>query len=417
MPEYVMDEALLDNPLHVLLDPAVRRNPHPTLAKLREQSPLWTSNGSLIVGDYRNCFDAMRNPALGNNTLASPGLQGVIPSQRKALLDSIFFMDPPDHGRQRRLISKAFTPRITARYRGWIQGIVDDLFAQFVEAGEFDGVTDFANTLSMRVICELLDIPSADVDMLKEWSDQLALATEFPSLVAGFGNAAMFSPAEFDLVDRTAALIHAYFADLIHKRRRNPGEDLVSSLIQTEDRGQSLARHEVTNVLITLFAAAHESVTNLVSNGLLALSRHPDQLARLRADPSIGPLLVEEVLRYDAPVQLVARVALEPTRIGEAEVPAGTIVILLVAAGNRDEAEFTGADQFQADRRTTSMQLSFGAGAHFCIGSSLTKLEAEIAFQTVAERLGEFEVDEESLVYRRHIVVRGLSSMTVRFRP
>jgi cytochrome P450 len=417
MYEYLPVDELKDNPLHVLLDPQMRRDPHPILAKLRAVSPLPTNDGSVIVGDYKNCLAVMRNPAMGNDTLASEGLKGVVPiGGAQEVLDSIFFMDPPDHGRQRRLISKAFTPRITARYEPWIQGIVDDLFETFIDRGSFDAVSDYANTMSMRMICELLAVPMDDLDMLKEWSDQLALATEFPTLVAGFRSAAMYPPEEFTLVDRTAAAMHAYFADLIHKRRKNPGDDLVSSLIQTEDRGQTLARHEVTNVLVTLFAAAHESVTNLISNGILALHRHPDQLAQFRADPSIGPLLVEEVLRYDAPVQLTARVALAPTRIGELDIEPGTIAVLLLAAANRDEAEFPEADTFKANRRTRSMQLSFGAGPHFCIGSSLTKLQAELALRAVAERLTEFEVEEESLVYRRHVVVRGLQSMIVRFR-
>src|SRR5262249_50954392 len=248
-------------------------------ARLRAASPYPPPAGSLFYGRTQHCVDVITNPAMGSDTLGSPGLRGVLPGERHDVLDSIFFMDPPDHARQRRLISKAFTPRLTAQYEPWIQGIVDELISTFLDAGSFDAVTDFANSLSMRLICKLLALPLADLDMLKEWSDELALATEFPILVAAFRSAAMFTAEQLASVDRTAAAIHAYFADLIHKRRKNPGEDLVSSLIHTEDRGQSLARAEVTNVLVTLFAAAHESVTNLISNGLLALSRHPDQLA------------------------------------------------------------------------------------------------------------------------------------------
>jgi cytochrome P450 len=241
------------------------------------------------------------------------------------------------------------------------------------------------------------------------------LAAEFPALVAGFRSTAMFHPEDFARTDRTGTAMHAYFADLIHKRRRDPGEDLLSSLLSTRDRGESLARHEVTNVLVTLFAAAHESVTNLISNGILALHRHSDQLAAYRADPSTGRLLVEEVLRYDAPVQLTARVAVSPTVVGGLDVEPGTIVILLLAAANRDSARYPAADEFIADRRTRTMQLAFGAGPHFCIGAAMARLQAELALRAVAERFAEFEVDEESLAYRRHVVVRGLSSMSVRF--
>ncbi|MFC4533181.1 cytochrome P450 [Sphaerisporangium dianthi] len=368
-------------------------------------------------------------------------------------------MDPPDHGRQRRLVSKAFTPRITARYEPWIRGIVDDLLdglqdgphdghglqdgphdghglqdgphdghglqdgphdgraaAGPGEYGSFDAVRDFAAKLSMRTIGELMDIPAGDLDMLKEWSDELALATEVPTLVAAFRSLDVFSPEELAGFGRASVAIHAYFADLIHKRRTHPGEDLISSLIQAEDQGRTLARHEVTNVLATLFAAAHESVTNLVANGLLALSRNPGQLAALREDPSIAPLLVDEVLRYDAPVQLTARVALGPTRLGPAAVEPGAIVILLLAAAGRDEAAYPRAGDFLAGRRAKGIGLAFGAGAHYCIGSSLARLEAAIAFTAIAERLTAFEVEEESLAYRRHVVVRGPRQMTVRHR-
>jgi len=358
----------------------------------------------------------MRDPVMGNDTLDSPGLRGLVPnSGAKQVLDSIFFMDGEEHLRQRRLIAKAFTPRITSQYRSWIEGIIDEIFPAGSAGGSFDAVTEFANVLSIRVICELLEVPAADVDQLKEWSDDLALATELPSLVAGFRRLGLLSPAEMATVDRTCAAMHGYFADLIFKRRRSPGDDLISSLIRTEDNGQTLARHEVTDVLVTLFAAAHESVTNLITNGILALHRNRDQLDLLRADPALADPMVDEVLRYDAPVQLTARVATAPTTIGDLPVAEGTVVILLLAAANRDAAEFEDADGFRIGRRSKRMQLAFGAGPHFCIGSSLTKLEAELAFRAVAQRFTEFEVDEQSLLYRKHVVVRGLERMTVRF--
>ncbi|WP_406190998.1 MULTISPECIES: cytochrome P450 [unclassified Streptomyces] len=413
---FVIDN-IQTNPLHALLDPQVRPDPYGIHAELRESSPLRVDEGLVIVGDYRSCLAAMRNPALGSDTLKSSWLKGVLPQSEAPVLDSIFFMDPPDHPRKRRLISKAFTPRITARYEPWIQGLVDGAISEIADKDSFDGVRDYANRLSMGTICELMDLPPSDVPMLKEWSDQLALATELPTLVAAFRNSEMFSAEQLAGFDRTSMAIHAYFADLIHKRRKKPGEDLISSLIQTEEEGHSLTRHEVTNVLLNLFAAAHESVTNLISSGMLILSRYPDQLSLLRDDPSIAPLLVEEVLRYDAPVHVTARVALSSTCVGEIDVEPGTIVILLLAAGNRDEAEFPQADRFQGNRKTKGIGLAFGAGPHFCLGASLAKLEAEIALKAFAERLTDFTVDEDSLTYRPHVVARGLQSMTVRRRP
>jgi cytochrome P450 len=406
-----------DNPLHVLLPLEARRNPYPALDDLRESSPLVTSDGTMIVGRYRDCLNVLRDPAMGNDTLGSPELIDLVPGSRQQVVDSILFMDGADHRRLRGLISKAFTPRITAKYEPWIQGIVDELLGGVIDQGSFDVVRDFANVLAVRVILELLDLPRADLAMLKDWSDDLALATELPTLGAAFRRADLLSAEDMNRIARTSVAIHAYFADLLYKRRKNPGEDLVSSLLLTEDHGQKLARNEVTDVLIGLFAAAHESVTNLISSGVLALHRHPDQLRVFRADPALGPSLVEEVMRYDAPLQLLSRVALSPTTVGGLEAPAGTVVILLLAAANRDEAEYPKADRFIVDRQPKSQQLGFGAGPHFCIGSSLARLEAQIALRAVTERFSEFEVDEDSLVYRRHVVVRGLQNMTVRFQP
>nr|AEU17896.1 putative P450 oxygenase [Streptomyces antibioticus] len=406
------------NPLYALLDPAALRDPYPVLARIREASPVVVDDGMLIVGDYKTCLDLLRSPVMGSETLASDRLKAALPADYREqinVIDSIFFLDPPDHTRQRRLISKAFTPRITAKYEPWIQSIVDGLFSGFAEKGSFDAVRDLATRLSMGTICELMDIPSGDMAMLRKWSDDLALATEVP-LLAALGSSEMFSTDELAGFGRTAVSIHAYFADLIHKRRKKPGDDLITSLLQTEDQGQTLARHEVTNVLLNLFIAAHVSVTNLISNGILALWRNPDQLELLRNDPSIAPLLVEEVLRYDAPVQLAARLALAPTQVGGVDVEPGTFVVLLLAAANRDEAEYPQADRFLGSRRTKGIGLAFGAGPHYCIGASLAKLEAEIALKAVAG-LTDFAVDEESLAYRRHVVVRGMQSMTVNFRP
>jgi cytochrome P450 len=188
-------------------------------------------------------------------------------------------------------------------------------------------------------------------------------------------------------------------------------------LLLSESQGERLTRFEVTNILSTLFAAAHESTTNLISNGILALLRYPDQLAVLRRDPGVIRTLVEEVLRYDPPVHLVARAATEPRQIGDIDVEPGTIICLLLAAANRDPAEFPEPDKFDVTRQPKRQALSFGAGSHFCVGSALAKLEAEIALSAFAERLNEPELDEDSLVYRRHIVVRGLKRTIVHFRP
>jgi cytochrome P450 len=404
------------NPLYPLLDRSVRRDPYAILAELRAASPL-RAGDLVVVGDHATCMAVLRDPALGNDTLGYPSIAEVVsPSSSMMVLESLFFMDPPEHGRQRNLISKSFTPRITGRYEPMIRGIVDRVYADLAGRGSFDAV-EYATRVSLGVICELMAIPDADVPMLKDWSDELALATEVPTLSAAFRSPDLFSQEEVDGFAKTSFEIHAYFADLIHKRRRQPGEDLISSLIEVRDGGESLSRPEITNVLLNLFAAAHESVTNTISSGVLALHRNRDQLALLRERPEIAPLLVGEVLRYDTPVQLTARVALRPSTVGELPVEPGTVVVLLLAAGNRDEAAFPGADRFEAARRPKSAQLSFGAGPHYCIGAALAKQESEIALSAIATRPADFEADEDALDYRQHVVVRGLRTLPVTLRP
>ncbi|MCR6483202.1 cytochrome P450 [Amycolatopsis sp. OK19-0408] len=411
-----MTGSLGTNPLFPLLDHAVRRDPYPILAGLRAASPL-RAGDLVVVGDHATCMAVLRDPAMGNDTLGHPSIAEVLPrSDSLMVLESLFFMDPPEHGRQRSLISKSFTPRITGRYEPMIHGVVDRVYAELAERGSFD-VVDYATRVSLGVICELMAIPDDDVAVLKDWSDELALATEVPTLSAAFRSRELFSEEEVSSFAKTSFEIHAYFADLIHKRRRRPGEDLISSLIEVRDGGEALTRAEITNVLLNLFAAAHESVTNVISSGVLALHRNRDQLALLRAQPEIAPLLVGEVLRYDAPVQLTARVALRPATVGELKVEPGTMVVLLLAAGNRDEAAFPGADRFEADRKPKNLQLSFGAGPHYCIGAALAKQEASIALSALATRPSEFEADEDALDYRRHVVVRGLRTLPLTLRP
>lgn len=401
-----------DNPLYALLDRDVLANPYPLFEQWRSEGPMWTKDGSLLITDHENCMAVLKNHAtMGSDTFNAPGMRELFGDRGdEPVLNSIFFMDDPHHGRQRNLVTKAFTPRITARFEPWIREIVDELLDQCLADGEFDAVRDLAAVLSLRVIATLLGIPIDDIPMLREWSSDMALSTELPTLVASFHSTAMFGRDELVRIIRTTTELHGYFANLIHKRRRDPGEDLISSLLATQAGGQRLSRREVTNTVVTVFTAAHESTTNLISNGLLAMSRNPEQFHRLRADPSLTGDVVSEALRYDCPIMLTGRVALESTRINGIDIAEGSVVTLVLAAGNRDEQVHPRAGEFLVDRKTTAMNLAFGAGAHYCLGSSLARLEAEIVFGELARRVRDFHVHEDSLNYRRHVVVRGLDT-------
>ncbi|NLU76571.1 cytochrome P450 [Streptomyces sp. HNM0575] len=405
------------NPLGALMDHAIRADPYPYLAELRERGPFSVLDGSVVIfGEYEHCSQILRHRDMGSDTSESPMIKNFVVNEEDRAASSIFFMDPPGHGRQRKFISKSFTPRIVSGFESQIRKIVDGLFEDFIDKGELDVVSELAFPVSIGIICDLFDIPQDERHMLKEWSDDLALSTEMPTLGAAIGVQNVFSVDEINRFGSNAMAAHAYFADLIHRRRKNPGEDLVSSLLATESDGDRLTRHEVTSVLSTLFVAAHESTTNLISGGLLALLRNPDQLAILREDPSVISTLVDETLRYDPPVHLAARMAKAPATIGGYDLREGDIVVALMAAGNRDPRAYPDPDAYDVRRKPKPMSLAFGAGAHFCIGSSLAKLEAEIAISEFVQRLSDMELDESSLEYRRHIVVRGLERMCVSFK-
>ncbi|NUT53756.1 MAG: cytochrome P450 [Saccharothrix sp.] len=404
------------NPLVDLMRREIRADPYPLLAELRERGPLPVQGGSVVIfGGYDACSRVLRHRDMGSDTSTAPLVRAFVADEEDRAASSIFFMDPPGHGRQRKFISKSFTPRIVGNFTKQITDLVDGLFARFRDRGEFDVVDDLAYPLSIGVICDLFEIPDDERDMVKEWSDDLALSTELPTLGAAIGVHNVFSRDEINRFGSTAIEAHAYFADLIHRRRTNPGDDLVSNLLRTQGDGDRLTRYEVTSVLATLFVAAHESTTNLISNGVLALLRNPDQLAVLRARPEVISGLVDEVLRYDPPVHLAARMAKAPTTIAGHDLDTGDVVVVLMAAANRDPEAYPDPDRFIVTREQPNVSLSFGAGAHYCIGAPLAKLEAEIALSAFATRLRDPELDPDSLEYRRHIVVRGLERLKVGF--
>jgi cytochrome P450 len=410
--------SLRENPLVGLMDHKIRAEPYSYLAELRESGPIAVENGSVVIfGSYDSCSQILRHREMGSDTSTAPMIKEFVGDGEGQDASSIFFMDPPGHGRQRKFISKSFTPRIASGFDSQITKLVDELFAGFQEKGQFDVVNELAFPLSIGIICDIFNIPQDERHMLKAWSDDLALATELPTLGAAIGVPRVFSMDEINRFGSTAIAARAYFGDLIHRRRKNPGDDLVSSLLATESGGDRLTRFEVTSVLAVLFVAAHESTTNLISSGLLALLRNPDQLAVLREDPTVISSLVDEVLRYDPPVHLAARMSQGNNTIGNYDLAPGDVVVALMAAANRDPKAYPEPDKFDVRRKSPNVSLAFGAGAHFCIGASLAKLEAEIAISAFAKRLHKPELDEDSLTYRRHIVVRGLETMTVHFTP
>ncbi len=389
--------------LSSLGDPAVIRDPYPLLARMREASPFTEFSGGLVVyGKYADCSRILRDPrasARRNRSL----LARFRPDQASRTR-SFLSLDPPDHTRLRRLVSRAFTPRVVAGLSGRISQVTDELLTSAGEAsggggGELELVSGLAYPLPLRIICELLGVPPGDQATFAAWSSILA-----HSVQPGFGDQG--KPAE---TDRATAEFREYFSEMIAARRSRPGEDLLTNLIRAEDEGQRLTVDEIISTLLLLLVAGHETTASLISNAMLALLRHPGQLAALAADPELAARAVEETLRYDPPVQLTSRVS-----TGGMTARDGVILMLLLSAAGRDPAAFTDPDVFDI-RRRGGEHLAFSAGPHFCLGTPLARLEGTIALRAIATRVIGPVLDPDSLVYKPNYNLRGPERMVIKF--
>ena len=321
-------------------------------------------------------------------------------------------MDPPDHTRLRRLVSKAFAPRVIARLAPRIREVSDELLT--AAGADADGDTgrrievvgQLAYPLPVRIISELLGVPPGDHPRFAGWSASLAHSLQ-PRFL---GNDSSSDAA----ADQARQEFAGYFGELIAARRARPADDLLSELIRAEDDGQRLSEAELIATCVLLLVAGHETTVSLISNAILALLRHPDQLAALRADPGLAAAAVEETLRYDAPVQFTARVARGAMQVGDVTALDGAVLMLLIAATGRDPEVFAEPDRFDI-RRGAAGHLAFAAGPHFCLGAPLARLEATIAVQAFATRLADPELDPAGLAYKPNLNLRGPASLTVGF--
>ena len=280
--------------LGALFDPANRPDPYPLFHKLRDAGPFPVAGGAItVLGAHETSTAILRDPTLSSNR-SKTLLPRRFDQEGSDRPTSFLSMDPPDHTRLRRLVAKAFTPRVIAGLAPRITEIVDDLFAGFAGAGGFDVVSELAYPLPVKVICELLGVPESDRDRFEGWGRLLVRGLD-PAM-------AITDPAEAADVERASAEFRAYFTDVIAARRREPGDDLLSRLVLIEEQGDQLSEEELISTCTLLLVAGHETTANLIANGVLALLRHPDQLAALRADPRLITGTVEEVLRYDPPV-------------------------------------------------------------------------------------------------------------------
>jgi cytochrome P450 len=316
---------------------------------------------------------------------------------RNGMLDR----EPPDHTRLRSLVSKAFTPRRVEALRTTIQGIVDGLVDEGLARGEFDMLATVLEPLPVTVIAELLGIPEADRHLLRPWSGEICLMYELnPS--EEYARRAVRASIEFG----------DYLRDLARARRTNPGTDLISGLTQVVEAGDRLTEDELIGTCVLLLNAGHEASVNGSGNGWWALFRNPDQLARLRADRSLLPTAIEELLRYDTPLQLFERWVLEDSEICGTQVPKGAELGLMFGSSNRDPDVFSDPDRLDL-ARDPNPHISFGAGVHFCLGAPLARLEMQVAFETILRRMPRLELLAEP-EWKPTYIIRGLKSLPVR---
>ena len=316
------------------------------------------------------------------------------------------FRDPPDHTRLRGLVSKAFTPRVVESLRTRTQEVVDELLGAAMEVDRVDLVEEFAYPLPVRIICDLLGVPLEDQDRFKVWSGALA---------RGLDPDFLLSPEVIAARAEGVLQFSQYFFELLAERRANPGDDLLSRLVQVEDGGTVLSEGELLSTCILLLVAGHETTVNLIAGGALALLRHPDQCEKFRTDPELTRSGVEEMLRYVSPVQLTGRALIEDCEFGGVELAAGDFAMLLLASANRDPAQFEGPDRFDISRNPNN-HLGFGFGIHHCLGAPLARMEAQVALTSLVDRAPNLALTVDEVAYKTNVVLRGMESLPVAMR-
>jgi cytochrome P450 len=392
-----------------LLDPSNRADPYPIYRQFRERGPLLLPQANLtVLSSYQDCDDVLRHPSSASDRLKSTLAQREIAAgeePRPFGKPAFLFLDPPDHTRLRKLVSKAFVPKVVKALEPDITTLVDALLDQVAAAGEFDVVADLAYPLPVAVICRLLGVPIEDEPQFSRASALLAQSLD--PFITFTGEL----PEGFDERMEAGLWLRDYLRDLIERRRGNPGDDLMSGLIHVEESGDQLTEDEIVSTCNLLLIAGHETTVNLIGNAILAMLRHPSQWAALGADPQRVSAVVEETLRYDPPVQLMGRIAADDMTISDTTIPKGDTMMLLLAAAHHDPAANDRPDEFDPDRKSLR-HLAFGKGPHFCLGAPLARLEAAVALSAVTARFPHARLDSEPQ-YKPNLTLRGLSTLAV----
>lgn len=396
--------------MEIMITPEGRADPYTRYARLREMAPVHRSDlGPLwFLTRYDDCNQVLRDHRFGKGDFGERSeVMGIFSPampdrQRTVMVDSMLMRNPPDHTRLRALVSRGFTPRRIDALRSGIEAMTDAILDEIEQQGEVDVMDALAFRLPVRVIGELVGVPAQDQDQFRNSVRQGAAAMD-PGTTLEQVEAAQ------DAMEEMAD----YFRDLIERRRRVPQDDLTSALIAARDGEDRLSEDELIATLLLLFAAGFETTSNLIGNGLYTLLA-TGQLPYLRRQPDVIAAAVEEVLRYESPVQLDARTAFEPIVIDGHEIEEGDTVVTFLGAANRDPAQFPDPETFDPGR-DENYPLSFAAGIHYCLGANLARAEGHVVFERMLARFGRIELLEDDPPWRGTLILRGLDHLHTRF--
>lgn len=393
-----------------LLDQSNRADPYPVYRQFLEVGPLQFPDANVhVFSRFADCGEILRHPASCSDRLKSTIAQREIAAGAPARPfgpPGFLFLDPPDHTRLRKLVSKAFSPKVVKALEADVIGLVDEMLDRVADKGRFDVVADLAYPLPVAVICRLLGVPLEDEPQFSSASALLAQGLD--PFVTFTGEV----PDGHQDRMRAGRWLRDYLRGLVHRRRASPADDLISRLIAVEESGDQLDEEEIVATCNLLLIAGHETTVNLIGNAVLAMLRHPRHWRALGDDASKAPAIVEETLRYDPPVQLVGRIAGEDMTVaGGIEVPKGDSLMLLLASAHRDPAVTERPDEFDPGRASIR-HLAFGHGPHFCLGAPLARLEAAVALSAFAKRFPNIALDGDP-VYKPNVTLRGMARLPV----
>jgi cytochrome P450 len=396
-----------------VFSPAFKADPYPTYAHLRESAPVYRVDvdgrrGFWLVTRYADVVSVLKDPRFVKDfrrarTPEHQARMAPVPDIIRVMDQNMLAQDPPDHTRLRALVQSAFSPRLVDSLRPRIEALANRLIDRVEPAGQMDLIADYAFPLPIGIIGALLGMPEDDHGRLREWSMAMVEADRSP---AG--------------LERLVPSMHAfaeYVAALVEERRRAPAADLITALVQTEQAGERLSQSELFGMLFLLIVAGHETTVNLIGNGMLALLQHPDQRRRLEQQPALLKSAIEELLRFDGPVETsTARYAREDVDLGGVTITRGAMVLVVIAAADRDADRFPDPDRLDIDRDANG-HLAFGHGIHYCLGAPLARMEGQIAISTLLRRLPglRLAVAADRLEWRSGMLLRGLSHLPVAF--